>query len=226
MWRIFLMALAIFAFTLTSFGDDKKAYQREIVINGTSFPNSMIILVDCSGSMEGPKYGQAVRAAMWVARQAGDDGKIKIVIFSSATRWWTPPEKDREGKSRNTEGGWLRLPDGDGLTSAETWLKSWGPAGGTAMADSMEEVLSVDPEDPIGIIAISDEDFDEGTTNTIERITKANALRKSRATIGVIGICPNPAVEEFGVFMANDTGGAYVKISKKEPVQDVAPSGK
>lgn len=199
-------------------------YRREVVIRGVEFPQAIVVLVDRSGSMAGDKYVSAVQQAMYVAECASDEGRIKFQTFANYIERWTPPAEASDGTRRDVSGGWLRLPDAEGLALAKAWLCSQEVSGNTALALAVEQAL-LEKEAPLGVVLISDCDGDEATDVERARIAKANAARATPAVLGVIAIAPPGAAQDaLGEHLAKTTGGAYLRcMPKGEPKEAAMP---
>lgn len=182
--------------------------RRELVLNGVNFPNTMVILVDKSRSME--DYGKdaiSVANAMWVAEQATDSGRVRFAAFDSDIRYWFP------------ESGWIKLPDKERLKSARLWLRSLKPGGGTNLGrvveQAIEETADVPAPQPLGLVLVTDEDPDGYTQGNIDHILEANSERK--AVIGIIAVKPLERCDQLGEAVAKSSGGPFLRIVPAEP---------
>lgn len=176
-------------------------YRRTIQLRGTEFPNTLVVLVDNSGSMAGEPYGCAIRQALWVTEQASDGARVRFAAFGQSTVW----ERD----------DWTKLPDAEALAISRVWLQSRGTSGNTFFADAVEEALRIE-ESPLGVVVISDCDPTETLEETRARIARANASREpGPATIGVISIAPKAEQERFALLVASDASGPAVKLEPK-----------
>ena len=185
----------------------KKKRTRELVLRGQQFPDTLALVLDASGSMNGEGYAIAIREAMNIATQAGDAGKVRFFAFGASC--------DPEPQS------WINLPDAEALMLARTWLEMHGSGGGTDMESAMAFVLAL-PDEPLGVILFSDELPDSGPDNTAAAIHRANMARNSAAIIGVVGVNPpeRPDGElPLGLLIAKPTGGAYIRNTVKKPAQ-------
>ena len=176
-------------------------YRRQVLLHGQQFPASLVVLVDNSGSMDGAPYACATRQATWVAAQASDGAKIRFATFGEEVVWERP--------------GWTKLPDAEALATSRAWLLSRGTAGNTALADAVEAALALE-ESPIGVVVISDLEPDGGHDATRERIAKANAARKSPATIGIISVAPGRDAKKVALLVAEAAGGPVVELEAKK----------
>ena len=75
----------------------------------------------------------------------------------------------------------------------------------------MKVVLAL-PDNPLGIIVVTDEDPDGGTSQVAKQIFSINQARESPAIIGVIGILPTKS--ELGNLIGLTGGYTKVSVSK------------
>lgn len=187
---------------------DQKGVRRDIVVYGHTFPASIVVLVDRSGSMRevgengtlrSDRYSLAVHEARWVAEQATDEGRVRFFTFAETL------DSDPQG--------WISMPDVPRLKSALCWLSDHEPAGTTDLAGAVGAVLTALPDSPLGVVVLTDGEPDTGPESTVARIGVANSLRKEPAVIGVVVLDPRTEGhgEEFGREMAEVGGGAYVR---------------
>jgi len=193
-----LRVAAALACALLSLGG---GFKREIILYGEPFPNTLAVLVDASGSMQGEKYACAIRQAMWVAEQADDAGRVRFYEINDATA--AEPQ------------AWIKLPNAEALAVARTWLSSISPTEGTDLAAAAREVLALE-ESPLGVVIITDADVDGGPEKTRKAIADANGRRKEPATIGIVAIAPTEDHETLARDVASAAGGAYVRLRPKE----------
>ena len=193
----FASAIVVFAF----FGVAALAgTKREVIIAGQPFPDTLVLLVDTSGSMgcyDRKPYKRAMREVGLIARQMTDAGKIRFYVFDDVLT--------------EEPHGWIVLPDAEKVEAALLWLRARKCDGGTNLADAMDVVLAL-PESPLGVIVVTDCQPDGGTDSTAEEIAVANRKRKTPAIIGVTAIGPDEKGNRFGILVAEWSGGAYVRI--------------
>lgn len=194
--RVKVFSLLALIFALPCFAAGK----REVVIHGENFPNVVVILIDTSGSMgNDEKYKIAMRETWWVAGLMSDEAQLRVGSFDNHLGW----HKDE----------FTKLPDKDFYTDLKLWLKTRNVSGSTDLVAAMGEVLKIRPDDPLGIVVVTDEQIDGGAEGAAEQIASINGKRKHPATIGVIGVFPEKSDEALAAKMSK-TGGAYMRVVK------------
>jgi len=198
-------------------------YRRQVVLHGTPFPSTLVVLVDNSGSMAESPYACAIRQAMWAADQAGDGARVRFATFGSELVWQERPAIRGTEPTRTNAAGvvvaadpWIKLPDAEALAISRAWLQAQGTGGSTALANAVEAALSL-KESPLGLIVVSDCEPDGGHEATLARIEKTNAARRGGpATIGVISVAPGRDAKKFALLVAEAAGGPVVELEAKK----------
>lgn len=197
--RPLLVAFALAGSTVVA--DEPAPKRRELIVHGYTFPETLAIVVDGSGSMAGPSYDIAIREAIAIATQATDGSRVRVYHFSYDT--FSYP---------SAPSAWIRLPDEEEIACARAFLISRGAHGTTGMVAALDEVLALE-ESPLGVIVISDADPDGGPDSAAEKIHAANLRRKEPATIGFIAIEPGRgSADRLGASVARASGGSYVRL--------------
>ncbi len=88
-------------------------------------PKTVIFVLDTSGSMAGEKFEQARRALEGMIEQTSPEDRFNLIAFSGNVRALFP--------------GGPRRADAEALRRAGDWLRGLNAAGGTAIADAIEE---------------------------------------------------------------------------------------
>jgi len=114
-------------------------------------PRDIIIVLDQSGSMDGPKWEQAQQAALYVLSELNPRDRFNVVLFSTGWRLFSD-----------------RLEPADAAPEAQDWISGLFPEGGTNIDGALTTALDlVDTasERPTTILFLTDGLPTEGETD-------------------------------------------------------------
>ncbi len=161
----------------------------------------LVLLVDTSGSMAWDSSSGstpiklALSAASQIARQPVDDGHLLLLTYQDTTQAYP--------------GGWIALPDEDGVSKAEAWLGSMPADGDTHLGQALAVALAR-PESGLTIVVVSDGKLHRETTESLLRVfAEGQSNRKDRAVVGVWGVGHVKPTPEL-MALAKAGGGGYV----------------
>jgi Ca-activated chloride channel family protein len=83
-------------------------------------PRDLIVLLDTSGSMQGPPLEQAVRVTTALIETLRDRDRLELIEFSSAPRRWKPSPVAATASTRREAIAWLRSFSASGATEMRT----------------------------------------------------------------------------------------------------------
>jgi Ca-activated chloride channel homolog len=110
----------------------------------------LILVIDTSGSMAGPKIQQARDAALYVVEQLNAQDRFNVIAFSTGVRSFAGT-----------------LQPATAATQARPFINSLGAAGGTNISHALlEAVNQADRERPTTILFLTDGVATEGITST------------------------------------------------------------
>lgn len=166
-------------------------------------PNSVMLVVDCSGSMDGDKLRQARKGGLGFAEQAFRDGYgVGLIAFDSDARLLTSPVRDQKEISAAAErlsiGGSTNMAAGIVLATEQI-----GKEGGTSVICIVTDGYPDDPEaairaahaakeKQIDIIAIGTDDADQeflarlATRKELARKVERPQLRKGISEMALL----------------------------------------
>lgn len=135
-------------------------------------PKDVVIVLDQSGSMEGAKWEQAQKAALFVLDNLNSNDRFNVIPFSTGFRMYSD-----------------RLLPVSEVNGAKEWISGLWAEGGTDINAALEAALSfTDAERPMTILFLTDGLATEGITDTgaiLENLT-TDAPRNVRIfTFGV-----------------------------------------
>ena len=133
-------------------------------------PIELILVIDRSGSMQGPSIVNARNAGIAAVRALRQDSRVGVVAFSGAADLVVPP---------------VDMPNADRITSAIAGIH---PSGGTDLAAALNaaaRIVSNDPRYLHHVILLSD-----GESHPGPALAAASALRETGATITAITLGP------------------------------------
>ncbi len=112
-------------------------------------PKDVVIVLDQSGSMNGPKWQQAQQAAIDVLERLNSSDRFGVVLFSSDARAYAP----------------ALLPAREAVGAVQ-WVQSQFPEGGTNILDALLRGFAYDDtERPLTVLFITDGLPTEGVTD-------------------------------------------------------------
>ena len=209
-WRIVLVALwalAWLVWALVQIGvvEAQDKVERVIVVRGVQMPASLVLVVDRSGSMVGPKYIRACYEAKRIAEQAGDGARVKFVAFAQDVEFYE-------------SGAWIELPNAEELFIADAWMRTRAVYGLTHAVGAMASVLEKDKDQAIGVVLITDAHPTDADSVEVaaSTIVGLNAARKVPAVIGVLSVDADAQDDDFGLIVAKGAGGAYVRTRARQ----------
>lgn len=181
---------------------------------GHAVARESIVLLDHSGSMQGPKW----RAADWAVEQLFLDltrqDRFDLCLFHTTTAWFSPAPLVAER---------ARVDD------AVAWLKSRKDSGGTNLGVALEEALLLPRELPAGdkpehemparnVLIVTDAAVTD--SGRILRLADQEAQHAARRRISVLCIDEAP-----NAFLANELaargGGAAVFLTSDPDAEDI-----
>lgn len=113
-------------------------------------PRDVILVLDQSGSMTGPKWDQATAAIKDVLRRLNPEDRFNVVVFSSAYRIYAN-----------------ELQPAANASKAITWIDMLEPIGGTNISDALATAAGLrDPARPTTILFMTDGIPTEGITDS------------------------------------------------------------
>jgi len=95
----------------------------------------VVLVLDTSGSMRGPKMEQAKKALKYVLSNLNKDDRFAVINFGNTV-------------NRYKDG--LLEPAADQLAQAAKWVDNLDASGGTALEPALTEALALRPKDPEG----------------------------------------------------------------------------
>lgn len=137
-----------------------------------AIPRDLILVVDQSGSMDGPKWDQAQEAAAYVLDQLNPEDRFNVVLFST---------------------GWRVFGNGlepaSAADEASDWIMNQFPNGGTDINGALLTALDLaDAERPTTILFITDGIPTEGETRVPNIIDNLRAEIASNVNIFSFGV--------------------------------------
>lgn len=152
--------------------------------------------------MRGWEMKSALSAFRVYAGQPIDDGELCVYAF--------------DGKVRKLD--WEPLPDANHVLKAERWLDEEQNDGETYVIPALRAALNEKAKDPkaqLTVVLVSDGRFHRESTQAIKAAIKAaQAKRKVKATIGVVGV-HRPTVKRPSLEAAVDGGGYFTFTTEK-----------
>lgn len=114
--------------------------------------NRILLVLDVSGSMAGPKLERAIAAALQVARAGTDELELSAIAFAGGYARWPAPQQEGSDAPRL----WVECPDETAVSSLLAWLRTPLLAdSSTHLAPALERALA-EPRDKLSIVIVSD----------------------------------------------------------------------
>lgn len=132
----------------------------------------VIIVLDQSGSMEGPKWDQAREAAIYVLSHLNPSDRFNVVLFSTG---WRNYSNSLEAPAQ--------------AQGAIEWLRSQSAVGGTDINGALTTALSLaDTERPTTVLFLTDGLATEGVTPTPDILANVKASARPNVRIFTFGV--------------------------------------
>jgi Ca-activated chloride channel homolog len=164
-------------------------------------PREVILLVDHSGSMTGPKWAAADWAVERFLRGLGEQEHFALGIFHNTTRWFKPA---------------LQPATAEGINQAVTWFKAQRDSGGTELGVALEEALRLartSGEHARHLLVITDAEVTDA--GRILRLAEGEAKHSERRRISVL--CIDAAPNAYLAQELADRGGGVARFLTSEP---------
>ncbi len=134
-------------------------------------PRDIIIVLDQSGSMEGPKWDQARAAASYVLDNLNEQDRFNVILFS--TGWRTFSDE---------------MVDAADADEAAEWVSSQYAEGGTDINGALTTALDMVGERPTTILFMTDGLPTEGVTDVQSILENIEAAAPSNVRIFTFGV--------------------------------------
>ncbi|MDX1994606.1 MAG: VIT domain-containing protein [bacterium] len=135
-------------------------------------PKDVILVVDQSGSMQGPKWEQAQQAASYVLENLNSEDRFNVVVFSTGARIYSE-----------------RLESAEIAPQAADWVNNLIAEGGTDINLALQTALEMtDPERPTTIMFLTDGLATEGVIETDDILANVEATAGENVRIFTFGI--------------------------------------
>jgi Ca-activated chloride channel family protein len=174
---------------------------------GTRTPLNLCLVIDRSGSMEGPPLDYVKQACTYVVDMLGPDDVLSIVTFEEIVDVLMPPQRVtnkqpiKDGIQRLMPGNTTNLYDGLHL--------------------GMQQVAQVmDPGRATRLIVLTDGDPTAGIKDFPTLVAQAGDIRQRGITCTFLGFGPDYN-EELLAAMAKRAGGNYYYIPQPQMIPDV-----
>ncbi|MDL1901966.1 VWA domain-containing protein, partial [Anaerolineae bacterium CFX9] len=170
-------------------------------------PRDIILVVDQSGSMDGPKWTQAQQAATYVLDQLNPEDRFNVILFSTG---WRVFGSGLEPASLADE--------------AADWINSQFPNGGTDINGALTTALDmVQPERPTTILFITDGIPTEGVTRVPDII--ANVTAQIQPNVNIFNFGVGNDVDTFLLdSIARDFNGVSTYVRPSERIDEEVAS--
>jgi Ca-activated chloride channel family protein len=173
-------------------------------------PRDVILLVDHSGSMQGPKWAAAdwavERFLTHLADEPGERPTFALGVFHTTTRWFAAAPRPATAEH---------------VRSAVAFLNAARDGGGTELGVALEQALRLPrSEDRAGhVIVITDAEVTD--VARILRLADEEALRPDRRRISVL--CIDAAPNSFLASELAERGGGIARFLTSDPAaEDIA----
>ena len=164
-------------------------------------PREMILLLDHSGSMHGPKWAAADWAMERFLRELTPADRFALAIFHTHTRWFTPE---------------IQPADPDTVDKVVDWLKRRRDSGGTELGVALEQALRLPrSEGDLARHVVIVTDAAVTDAGRILRLVDEEARRSPSRRISVLCIDAAP-----NAYLANamaERGGGVAKFLTSDP---------
>lgn len=134
-------------------------------------PKDVIIVLDQSGSMAGPKWEQAQQAAQYVLSQLNSRDRFNVVAFSTGWRLYAD-----------------ELVDSGDAQDASQWIKRLSAEGATDIHGAISTAMSFAQERPMTILFLTDGLATEGLTSTPDILASLNDQAPSNVRLFTFGV--------------------------------------
>lgn len=167
-------------------------------------PREVVVLVDHSGSMTGPKWEAADWAVERFLRGLAPDERFALAVFYDRTHWFS------RGPVPATS---------EQVDAAVAFLRGHGESGGTELGRALEEALELDRgEGELARHVLLLTDAQVGDAGRILRLADAEAARELRRRISVL--CIDAAPNSFLVHELVRRGGGVARFLTSDPGEE------
>ena len=169
-------------------------------------PREIVLLVDRSGSMEGPKWEAASWAVRSLLSNLGEDEVFNVGYFDSDVEWFRPGELARGAKD---------------VAEALAGLAEIGPRGGTELGVALEQALKMPRaggDFARHLVVLTDGQVKDSVR--IFALAEREAKRKNRRRVSVVCIDSAPN-EPLAVGLAEKGGGEAVFLTSDPDESDI-----
>ncbi len=160
----------------------------------------VIIVLDQSGSMEGPKWDQAREAAVYVLSHLNPSDRFNVVLFSTG---WRIYSNNLEAPAQ--------------AQGAIEWVRSQSAVGGTDINGALTTALSLaDKERPTTVLFLTDGLATEGVTARPEILANIKAAARPNIRIFTFGVGDDVDTVLLDSIVRDMRGaGSYVRPSER-----------
>ena len=183
------------------------AGQPDFGVGGARTPMNLCLVIDRSGSMEGPPLDYAKQACSYVVDLLGPNDVLSIVTFEETVDVLMPPQRVtnkqpiKDGIARLMPGNTTNLYDG--------------------MALALNQVMQIgDPGRATRLMVLSDGDPTAGIKDFPSLVNHAAEIKNRGVTCTFLGFGPDYN-EELLAAMAKKAGGNYYYIPRPELIPEV-----
>ncbi|MCX6048057.1 MAG: VIT domain-containing protein [Chloroflexi bacterium] len=172
--------------------------------DGTGVPREVILLVDHSGSMTGPKWAAADWAVERFLSDLSERDSFALGLFHNTTQWLA--ERTQPATA-------------DAVTQAVQWLKQHTDSGGTELGVALEQALALprtSGELARHLLIITDAAVSDA--GRILRLADQEATQTERRRISVL--CIDAAPNAFLAQALAERGGGMARFLTSEPAQE------
>lgn len=179
--------------------------------SGAPLPREIILLVDHSGSMTGPKWAAADWAVERFLSDLQEQDHFALGIFHNETRWFA---SQVQPATQST------------ITQAIAWLKQSTDSGGTELGVALEQALRLPRSDGevarhlliLTDAAVTDADRILRLADSERERSRQNQSQNQRRRISVI--CIDAAPNAFLAQELAERGGGVAKFLTSDPAQE------
>ena len=168
-----------------------------------AIPKDVVLVLDQSGSMQGPKWDQARSATGFVLKHLNPNDRFNVIVFSTGYRIFAQA-----------------LQKVDQADAAASWVNGLQAEGGTDINGALTEALSMtDPARQTTLLFMTDGEPTEGQTdlNTIIQNVQAKATPNLRVFTFGVGDDVNTYLLDS---LATDFHGASVYVRPTDNIED------
>jgi Ca-activated chloride channel homolog len=166
---------------------------------------NLVLVLDSSGSMRGPKIRQVKDAASYIVRHLGSDDRFSVIDFDDAV----------------TLSSEALLPaTRDNTDKAVKFIEGMTDAGGTNINDALARALALLPAGPRPnyVLFLTDGQATVGRTETPTILNNVGRANEAKARIFVFGV-GNDVNTELLDRLASDQRGTSVYIDESENIE-------